>query len=161
MLVQYWWALTCKVTSFYVVASLCVNRGLGPFVGRWPNKTKENPMSVVHPTQRLLHVLPMFILQHSRVSWCFLVCLPRVLLASFFIFLDRGLPSVGGIFQLTYCRGTKVSKSWVCKTNNYSRHGGFLALLLLWSSVLQITSFLIRRVRVDEIEKEELGEVKG
>jgi hypothetical protein len=33
---------------------------LGPFVGGWQNKTKENPMSVAYPTQRLLQVLPMF-----------------------------------------------------------------------------------------------------
>jgi hypothetical protein len=58
---------------------------------------------------------------------------------------------------LTCCHCTKVSKSRVCKANNYSRHGGFLALLLLWSVVLQILSFTIRRVGVDEIEKERLG----
>jgi hypothetical protein len=57
-----------KVTYLYVVASLLVSRGLGPFIGGWQNKTKENPMNVAHPTQRLLHVLPMFILQNSRVS---------------------------------------------------------------------------------------------
>jgi hypothetical protein len=57
-----------KVTSPYVVESLLVSRGLGPFIGGWQNKTKENPMSVAHPTQRLLHVLPMFILQNSWVS---------------------------------------------------------------------------------------------
>jgi hypothetical protein len=38
-------------------------------------------------------------------------------------------------------------------TNNYSKDGGFLALLLL-------SSFSIERVGVDEIEKEKLGEVK-
>jgi hypothetical protein len=141
------------VTSLDVVASLLVSRGLGLFIGGWQNKTKENPISVAYPTQRLLHVLPMFNLQNSRVSWCFLVHLPRVLLAQFFIFLDRGLPPVGGIFWLTCCHSTKVSKSWVCKANNYSRHAGFLALLWLWSSVLQILSFAIRRVRVDEIKK--------
>jgi hypothetical protein len=143
--------------SIDVVSSLLVSRGLGPFVGGWQNKTKENSMSVAHPTQRLLHVLPMFNLQNSRVSWCFLVHLTRVLLASFFIFLGRGLPPVGGIFWLTCCRSTKVSKSWVYKANNYSGHGGFLALLLLWSLVLQIPSFSIGRVRVDEIEKEKPG----
>jgi hypothetical protein len=57
-----------KVTSLYVVVSLLVSRGLGPFVGGWQNKTKENPLNVPHPTQRLLHVLPMLILQYSRVS---------------------------------------------------------------------------------------------
>jgi hypothetical protein len=46
-------------------------------------------------------------------------------------------------------------------TNNYSRDGGFMALLSPWSLALKISSFTIRRVRVDEIEKEELGEVKG
>jgi hypothetical protein len=46
-------------------------------------------------------------------------------------------------------------------TNNYSRDGGFMALLLPWPLALQISSFAIERVRVDEIEKEELGEVKG
>jgi hypothetical protein len=46
-------------------------------------------------------------------------------------------------------------------TNNYSRDGGFMALLLPWPLALQIMYFTIRRVRVDEIEKEELGEVKG
>jgi hypothetical protein len=45
-------------------------------------------------------------------------------------------------------------------TNNYSKDGGFLALLLLLSLVLQISSFSIERVGVDEIEKEKLGEVK-
>jgi hypothetical protein len=39
-----------KVTSLYVVASLLVSRGLASFVGGWQNKTKENPMSVAHPT---------------------------------------------------------------------------------------------------------------
>jgi hypothetical protein len=34
-------------------------------------------------------------------------------------------------------------------------------LLLLWSLVLQILSFAIRRVGVDKIEKERLVEVKG
>jgi hypothetical protein len=57
-----------KVTSLYIVASLLVSRGLGPFVGGWKNKTKENNMCVSHPTQRLLQVLPMFILHISRVS---------------------------------------------------------------------------------------------
>jgi hypothetical protein len=57
-----------KVTTLYVVASLLVSRGLGPFIGGWQNKTKENPMSVAHPTQRLLHVLPLSNLQNSRVS---------------------------------------------------------------------------------------------
>jgi hypothetical protein len=56
-----------KVTSLDVGASFLVTRVLGPF-GGWQNKTKENPMSVAHPTQRLLHVLPMFNLQNSRVS---------------------------------------------------------------------------------------------
>ena len=57
-----------KVTSLDIGASFLVNRVLGPFIGGWQNKTKENPMSVAHPTQRLLHVLPMFNLQNSRVS---------------------------------------------------------------------------------------------
>jgi hypothetical protein len=46
-------------------------------------------------------------------------------------------------------------------TNNYSRDGGFMALLLPWPLALQILPFAIGRVRVDEIEKEELVEVKG
>jgi hypothetical protein len=46
-------------------------------------------------------------------------------------------------------------------TNNYSRDGGFMALLSPWPLVLQIPSFAIGRVRVDEIEKEELWEIKG
>jgi hypothetical protein len=36
-----------------------------------------------------------------------------------------------------------------------------MALLSPWPLALQILSFTIGRVRVDEIEKEELGEVKG
>jgi hypothetical protein len=96
------------------------------------------------------------------VSHCFLVYLPKVLLASLFIFLDMGLPSGGGIFRLTCCCCilTKVSKNRVCITNNYSKDGGFLVLLLLWSLVLQIPSFAVGRVGVDQIEKEKLGEVK-
>jgi hypothetical protein len=39
--------------------------------------------------------------------------------------------------------------------NNYSRGGQFMALLLLSSLMLQIPSFTIRRVGVDEIEKKE------
>jgi hypothetical protein len=46
-------------------------------------------------------------------------------------------------------------------TNNYSRDGGFMALLSPWQLALQILSFTIGRVRVDEIEKKELREVKG
>jgi hypothetical protein len=46
-------------------------------------------------------------------------------------------------------------------TNNYSRDGGFTTLLSPWPLALQILSFAIRSVRIDEIEKEELGEVKG
>jgi hypothetical protein len=46
-------------------------------------------------------------------------------------------------------------------TNNYTRDGGFMALLSPWPLALQIPSFAIERVRADEIEKEELGEVKG
>jgi hypothetical protein len=57
-----------KVTSLDVGASFLFSRVLGPFVGGWQKKTKENSMSVAHPTQRLLHVLPMFNLQNSRVS---------------------------------------------------------------------------------------------
>jgi hypothetical protein len=81
-----------------------------------------------------------------------------VLLASFFTFLDMGLPSMGGTYS---CILTMVSKSWVCITNNYSKGGGFLPLLLSWPLSLQVLSFAIGRVRVDEIEKEKLGEVKG
>jgi hypothetical protein len=46
-------------------------------------------------------------------------------------------------------------------TNSYLRNGGLMALLSPWPLVLQISSFTIGRVRVDEIEKEELGELKG
>jgi hypothetical protein len=38
-------------------------------------------------------------------------------------------------------------------TNNYSRGGGFLVLLLLWSLALQIPSFATGREGIDEIEK--------
>jgi hypothetical protein len=118
-------------------------------------------MSVAYLTQGVLHVLPISNLQNSRVSSYFLVYPSIVLLASCFTFSGKGLPSVHGIFQLTCCRCTKVSKSRVCMTNNYSRDGGFMALLSPWPLVLQILSFTIGRVRVDEIEKEELGGVKG
>jgi hypothetical protein len=118
-------------------------------------------MSVAHLTQGVLHVFPISNLQNSRVSSCFLVYPFIVLLASCLTFSSRGLPSGCGIFQLTCCRCTKVSKSRVCMANNYSRDGGFLALLSPWPLALQISSFAIKRVRVDEIEKEELGEVKG
>jgi hypothetical protein len=46
-------------------------------------------------------------------------------------------------------------------SNNYSRDAGFIALLSPWSLVLQVLSFTIGRVRVGEIEKEELGKVGG
>jgi hypothetical protein len=118
-------------------------------------------MSVAHLTQGVLHVLPISNLQNSRVLSCLLVYPSIVLLASCFAFSGRGLPSVGGIFQLTCCCCTKVYKSRVCMTNNYSRDGGFMALLSPWPLALQILSFTIGSVRVDEIEKEELGEVKG
>jgi hypothetical protein len=36
-----------------------------------------------------------------------------------------------------------------------------MTLLSPWPLVLQIPSFAIGRVRVDEIKKEELGEMKG
>jgi hypothetical protein len=36
-----------------------------------------------------------------------------------------------------------------------------MVLLLLWSLALQIPSFAIGRARIDEIEREILGEVKG
>jgi hypothetical protein len=46
--------------------------------------------------------------------------------------------------------------------NNYSRDGGFLVLLLLWSLALQILSSAIVRVEVDDkTDKGKLGEVKG
>jgi hypothetical protein len=41
------------------------------------------------------------------------------------------------------------------------RDGGFLAFLLPWSLALQISSFAVRRVEVDEIEKDRLEEVEG
>jgi hypothetical protein len=46
-------------------------------------------------------------------------------------------------------------------TNNYLRGGGFLVLLLPWSLALHFPSLAIIRVRVDEIEKGKIGEVKG
>jgi hypothetical protein len=46
-------------------------------------------------------------------------------------------------------------------TNNYSRGGGFLVLLLPWPLALQIPPFAIERVGVDEIRKERIREVKG
>jgi hypothetical protein len=46
-------------------------------------------------------------------------------------------------------------------SNNYSRESGFMTLLSPWSLVLQVPSFAIGRVRVGEIEKEELGKVRG
>jgi hypothetical protein len=118
-------------------------------------------MSVAHLTQWVLHVLPISNLHNSRVLSCLLVYPSIVLLASCFAFFGTGLPSVGGIFQLTCCCCTKVSKSRVCMTNNYSRDCGSMALLSPWPLALQILSFSIGRVRVGEIEKKELGEVKG
>jgi hypothetical protein len=46
-------------------------------------------------------------------------------------------------------------------SNNYTRDDGFMALLSPWSLVLQVSSFAIRRVRVGEIEKEKLGNMRG
>jgi hypothetical protein len=46
-------------------------------------------------------------------------------------------------------------------SNNYLRDGGFMALLLPWSLVLQIPTFAIGRVRVDDVRKEWIREVKG
>jgi hypothetical protein len=54
-----------------------------------------------------------------------------------------------------------IAKLVVCMTNNYSRDDRFMALLSSWPLALQILFFTIGRVRVNEIEKEELGEVKG
>jgi hypothetical protein len=68
---------------------------------------------------------------------------------------------MGGTYNLSCCILTRVSKSWVHTTNNYLRGGGFLALLLLWPLALQISSFTIERVRVDEIDKGKAGEVEG
>jgi hypothetical protein len=118
-------------------------------------------MSVAHLTQGVLHVLPISNLQNSMVLSCLLVYPSIVLLASCFAFSGWGLPSVGGIFQLTFCHCTKVSKRRVCMTNSYLRDGGLMALLSPWPLALQISSFTIGRARVDEIEKEELGELKG
>jgi hypothetical protein len=55
-------------------------------------------------------------------------------------------------------RSLKAGYAWPTNTRKMV---GFLALLLLWSLALQIPSFAITRVRVDDIEKEKLGEVKG
>jgi hypothetical protein len=46
-------------------------------------------------------------------------------------------------------------------SNNYTRDDGFMALLSPWSLVLQVPSFAIGRVRVGEIEKEKLGNMRG
>jgi hypothetical protein len=56
-------------------------------------------MSVAHPIERLLLVLTISNLQNTRVSHCLLIRLHRVLLESFFVFHDMGLPSMGGIFH--------------------------------------------------------------
>jgi hypothetical protein len=55
------------------------------------------------------------------VSRRLLVRLSNVLLASFFLFIDMGLPSMDGTYKLVHYIYTKVSKSFVCMTNNYSR----------------------------------------
>jgi hypothetical protein len=68
-------------------------------------------MSVDRLTQRLLHVLSISKLQNCRVSRCFLVHSSKVLLASCFIFLGLGPPSVGGTNNMAHFIVTKVSKS--------------------------------------------------
>jgi hypothetical protein len=45
------------------------------------------------------------------VSRRFLVRLSNVLLASFFLFIDMGLPSMDGTYKLVHYIYTKVSKS--------------------------------------------------
>jgi hypothetical protein len=100
-----------EVNSLFVVVALLSVEAWGSFVLGWCNKTKEISMSVSRLTQGLLHVLPISNLQNSRVSSCFLVYSSIVLLASCFTYLGKGLPSVGGIFQLTCFHCTKVSKS--------------------------------------------------
>jgi hypothetical protein len=75
-------------------------------------------MSVAHLTQGLLHVLSISNSHSSTVSSCFLVYSFEVLLASCSVFLGRGLPSMGSTYNLARCILTKVSKSWVCMTNN-------------------------------------------
>jgi hypothetical protein len=105
------------VTSLYlVVAFLSVEAWvlLNEGGGTKPNKF----LSVAHLTQSLLHVLPISKLQNSRVSRCFLVHSSIVLLGLCFVFLDRGLPSVGDTYNLVHCILVKASKSWVCMTNN-------------------------------------------
>jgi hypothetical protein len=67
-------------------------------------------MSVAHPTQRLMFVLTISKLQYYRVPRCFLVNSFIVLLASCFVFLGRGLPSVSGTYNVARCILTKVSK---------------------------------------------------
>jgi hypothetical protein len=147
------WALTDEVTSLNIVVALLVSRGLGSSnegnaskpkksLRAWLISLRGRCMCSLCPTCRALGVSPYF-----------LVSLPRVLVATFFVFLDRGLPFAGGIFQLTYCRYTKVSKSWVRMSNNYTRDGGFLALLSPWSLALKIASFAVGRLGVDEIKK--------
>jgi hypothetical protein len=138
----------------FVVVALLVS-------GAWVRHNQRNPYECGSSHPKVVACASYIQLAELRVSHYFLVHTSSVLLASCFIFLGMGLPSVGGIYKVARCILTKVSKSWVGMTNNYSRSGGFMALLLLWSLVLHISSFAIERVRVDEIEKGKLGEVKG
>jgi hypothetical protein len=83
-------------------------------------------MSVAHLTQRLSPMLTISNLLGSRVLM--LLLSPCIQSLANFI-LPQGFPSVSGTYNLARCILTKVSKSWVCMTNNYSRGAGFLALL--------------------------------
>jgi hypothetical protein len=69
-------------------------------------------------TQRLFLVLTISNLQSCRGVMLLLSPFVQSLLTSCFIFLDRGLPSMGGTYNLAHCILTKVSKSWVYMTNN-------------------------------------------
>jgi hypothetical protein len=112
--------------------------------GQW-NKTRKIPMSVIISLKGCCLYSLYLTYWALGASHCLLLYSSRVLLASFFLFLDMGLPSVDGIFWLRCCICTMVPKSWVCMTNNYSRGGGFLVLLLPWPLALLILSSTIRK----------------
>jgi hypothetical protein len=68
-------------------------------------------MSVTHLTQRLMLVLSISDLQSSRGVMLLLSPFTQSLASIMLPFLDRVLPSVGGIYNLAGFNLTKVSKS--------------------------------------------------